>query len=94
MKNAAWITFTLVCFFMAATSYIIPYNALLPEMADTAAEKVKRSSFQQVGFVNGLIIAAVVTQLADKRQRYRRSSAGRAFTINGPRSRRRLRATV
>jgi GPH family glycoside/pentoside/hexuronide:cation symporter len=65
MKNAAWITFTLVCFFMAATSYTIPYNALLPEMADTAAEKVKLSSFQQVGFVIGIIISALVNNLAD-----------------------------
>ncbi|MDN3581801.1 MFS transporter [Mucilaginibacter flavus] len=65
MKNAAWITFTLVCFFMAATSYIIPYNALLPEMTDTAAEKVKLSSLQQVGFVIGIIISAMVNNFAD-----------------------------
>jgi len=36
-------------FFYGATAYIIPYNALLPELARTAAEKVKLSSLQQVG---------------------------------------------
>jgi GPH family glycoside/pentoside/hexuronide:cation symporter len=65
MKNAAWIGFTLICFFMAATSYIIPYNALLPEMTDTAAEKVKLSSFQQVGFVIGIILSALINNFAD-----------------------------
>jgi GPH family glycoside/pentoside/hexuronide:cation symporter len=70
MKNAAWITLTLVCFFMAATSYIIPYNALLPEVTDTAAEKVKLSSLQQVGFVIGIIISALVNNFADLVQRF------------------------
>jgi GPH family glycoside/pentoside/hexuronide:cation symporter len=65
ISNAAWITFTLVCFFMAATTYIIPYNALLPELTETAAEKVKLSSLQQVGFVIGIIISAMVNNLAD-----------------------------
>jgi GPH family glycoside/pentoside/hexuronide:cation symporter len=65
IHNAAWITFTLVCFFMAATSYIIPYNALLPELTETAAEKVKLSSLQQVGFVIGIIISAMVNNFAD-----------------------------
>jgi GPH family glycoside/pentoside/hexuronide:cation symporter len=65
ISNAAWITFTLVCFFMAATSYIIPYNALLPELTETAAEKVKLSSLQQVGFVIGIIISAMVNNFAD-----------------------------
>lgn len=65
IDNAAWISFTLVCFFMAATSYIIPYNALLPELTNTAAEKVKLSSLQQVGFVIGIIISALVNNFAD-----------------------------
>ncbi len=70
VKNAVWITFTLVCFFMATTSYIIPYNALLPEMTDTAAEKVKLSSFQQVGFVIGIIISAMINNFADLVQHF------------------------
>jgi GPH family glycoside/pentoside/hexuronide:cation symporter len=65
IHNAIWLTFTLIFFFMAATTYIIPYNALLPELTDTAAEKVKLSSFQQVGFVIGIIISALVNNFAD-----------------------------
>src|SRR5476651_926062 len=42
--NALWLAITLVLFSMGATTYIIPYNALLPELTDTAAEKVKLSS--------------------------------------------------
>jgi GPH family glycoside/pentoside/hexuronide:cation symporter len=67
--NAIWLTFTLICFFMSVTSYIIPYNALLPELTETAAEKVKLSSFQQVGFVLGMIIAGLVNNYADLVQR-------------------------
>jgi GPH family glycoside/pentoside/hexuronide:cation symporter len=49
MTNAYWLAVNMICFFMGATTYIIPYNALLPELTETAAEKVKLSSFQQVG---------------------------------------------
>jgi GPH family glycoside/pentoside/hexuronide:cation symporter len=70
INNAVWLTFTLIFFFMGATTYIIPYNALLPELADTAAEKVKLSSFQQVGFVIGIIIAALVNNYADLVQHF------------------------
>jgi GPH family glycoside/pentoside/hexuronide:cation symporter len=70
VHNAFWLIFTLVCFFMAATSYIIPYNALLPEMTETAKEKVKLSSFQQIGFVLGIIFSALVNNFADLIQRY------------------------
>ena len=69
VHNAWWLTFTLILFFVSATTYIIPYNALLPEMADTAAEKVKLSSFQQVGFVLGIIVSALVNNYADLIQR-------------------------
>jgi GPH family glycoside/pentoside/hexuronide:cation symporter len=64
-QNAIWLTFTLIFFFMSATTYIIPYNALLPELTSTAAEKVKLSSFQQVGFVIGMIVGALVNNFAD-----------------------------
>jgi GPH family glycoside/pentoside/hexuronide:cation symporter len=63
--NGWWLSFTLIGFFMAATSYIIPYNALLPELAHTSETKVKLSSFQQVGFVLGIILSALVNNFAD-----------------------------
>lgn len=70
VHNAIWIAFTLIFFFMSATTYIIPYNALLPELAETAEEKVKLSSFQQVGFVIGIIISAMVNNFADMVQHF------------------------
>lgn len=68
--NAVWLAFTLAFFFMGVTTYIIPYNALLPELTDTSAEKVKLSSFQQAGFVIGIIIAALVNNFADLVQHF------------------------
>jgi glycoside/pentoside/hexuronide:cation symporter, GPH family len=65
VHNAYWLTVTLILFFVSATTYFIPYNALLPEMTETAAEKVKLSSFQQVGFVLGIIVSALVNNYAD-----------------------------
>lgn len=65
IHNAIWLTFALFGFFVAATTYIIPYNALLPEMAVTASEKVKLSSFQQIGFVLGMIFSALTNNIAD-----------------------------
>jgi GPH family glycoside/pentoside/hexuronide:cation symporter len=70
ITNAFWLTGTLVLFFMGVTTYIIPYNALLPELTDTAAEKVKLSSFQQVGFVIGIVIGAMVNNFADLVQHF------------------------
>jgi GPH family glycoside/pentoside/hexuronide:cation symporter len=70
VTNAIWLAFTMICFFMSFTTYIIPYNALLPELARTSAEKVKLSSFQQVGFVLGMILAGLVNNYADLVQRF------------------------
>lgn len=69
LHNAAWLAVTMILFFVSATTYIIPYNALLPEMADSAAEKVRLSSFQQVGFVLGIIVASLSNNFADLVQR-------------------------
>jgi GPH family glycoside/pentoside/hexuronide:cation symporter len=69
-KNAVWLTCTLILFFMSVTTYIIPYNALLPELTETASEKVKLSSFQQVGFVLGMVISGFVNNYADLVQKF------------------------
>jgi glycoside/pentoside/hexuronide:cation symporter, GPH family len=63
--NAIWIAFTLILFFMAVTTYAIPYNALLPELAQNSQEKVRLSSFQQAGFVIGIMISGFVNNFAD-----------------------------
>lgn len=70
INNAIWIGFTMAGFFIAATTYIIPYNALLPEMTNTAAEKIKLSSLQQIGFILGIILSAMVNNFADLIQNY------------------------
>ncbi|HVV56438.1 MAG TPA: MFS transporter, partial [Mucilaginibacter sp.] len=64
-RNSAFLAVTMVLFFMGATTYVIPYNALLPEMTENSAEKVRLSSYQQAGFVLGIIIAALVNNYAD-----------------------------
>ncbi|HEY0174968.1 MAG TPA: MFS transporter [Pedobacter sp.] len=64
-SNAWWLTLMLIGFFMSVTTYIIPYNALLAEMAHTAEKKVKLSTFQQVGFVMGMIMSALTNNFAD-----------------------------
>jgi len=69
-RNAAWLAATMTFFFMSVTAYIIPYNALLPELTESAGEKVKLSSFQQAGFVIGIIIAASVNNYADGLQHF------------------------
>ena len=68
--NAAWLAVTMTLFFMSVTAYIIPYNALLPELTETSEEKVRLSSFQQAGFVIGIIIAASVNNYADGLQHW------------------------
>ncbi|MEJ5994481.1 MFS transporter [Pedobacter sp. Du54] len=65
MSNAWWLTFVLGGFFISATTYIIPYNALLAELTHTPEEKVKLSTFQQVGFVFGMILGALSNNFAD-----------------------------
>ena len=70
LTNAAWLTFTLLCFFIGTTTYIIPYNALLPELANSSQEKVTLSTFQQIGFVTGIILSAFINLFADILQKY------------------------
>lgn len=68
--NAAWLAFTMTLFFMSVTAYVIPYNALLPELTESSEERVRLSSFQQAGFVIGIIIAASVNNYADGVQHF------------------------
>ncbi|WP_131536081.1 MFS transporter [Pedobacter nototheniae] len=65
LHNAWWLTFTLCFFFISVTTYIIPYNALLAEVTHTPQQKVKLSSYQQIGFVLGIILSACTNNFAD-----------------------------
>jgi glycoside/pentoside/hexuronide:cation symporter, GPH family len=56
--NIAWLIFVLIAFYISTTTYIIPYSALLPQMAVGGAEKVKLASWQSFGYVVGIGIAS------------------------------------
>jgi GPH family glycoside/pentoside/hexuronide:cation symporter len=64
-SNALWLILPLTLFFTSTTTYAIPYTALLPEIAKTNEEKVRLSSFQQAGFVVGMIISSLCNNMAD-----------------------------
>ncbi len=66
--NAWWLAITLGLFFIAATTYIIPCNALLPELAATAEERLNLATWQQAGFVFGIVASAASNNLADLMQ--------------------------
>jgi glycoside/pentoside/hexuronide:cation symporter, GPH family len=63
--NVAWLACFLTLFFMAATTYIIPYNSLLPELTSNNKERIRLSTFQQVGFIAGAIISSFINNIAD-----------------------------
>ena len=69
-SNAVWLMIILVLFFVSATTYIIPYNAMLPEMAHSSEDKVRLSTFQQVGFVLGIVVSSAANNIADMVQHH------------------------
>ncbi len=56
--NIAWLVFMLIGFYVSSTTYIIPYNALLPELAPTSEDKVRLAIWQSIGYVAGIGIAS------------------------------------
>ncbi|MBP7810455.1 MAG: MFS transporter [Bacteroidia bacterium] len=64
-SNIIWLIFTLIGFYVSSTTYIIPYNALLPELAPTSDDKVKLATWQSVGYVFGIGIASNAFNLTD-----------------------------
>ncbi|MCE3225829.1 MAG: transporter [Bacteroidetes bacterium] len=58
VSNIYWLIFTLIGFYVSTTTYIIPYNALLPEMTETSNEKVRLATFQSLGYVLGIGVAS------------------------------------
>lgn len=66
IENIIWLTCMLAGFYISSTTYIIPYNALLPELAPGAEDKVKLSTWQSVGYVFGVGIASNAFNLTDE----------------------------
>lgn len=56
--NIAWLVLMLIGFYVSSTTYIIPYNALLPELAPSSDDKVRLATWQSVGYVFGIGIAS------------------------------------
>jgi glycoside/pentoside/hexuronide:cation symporter, GPH family len=63
-SNAWWLGISLVVFFVTSTTYIIPCNALLPELAATPEARVRLSTLQQAGFTLGIVVSASSNNLA------------------------------
>lgn len=67
--NVLWLAFTLAAFYIASTTFIIPYNALLPELAPDSHDKVRLSSWQSAGYVFGIGVASNAFNIADLLQK-------------------------
>ncbi|MBL7113580.1 MAG: MFS transporter [Bacteroidales bacterium] len=63
--NIITLILSLVFFYLFLTIYNIPYNALMPELAQTSRDKIKLSTWLSLAYVGGLILAAQTPLLAD-----------------------------
>ena len=63
--NILWLIIMQALFYVALTSYVTPYFALLPEMANNANERLNLSTWISITFALGMIIAAQIPMLAD-----------------------------
>lgn len=63
--NIVWLVITLVLFYVSSTSYIIPYNALLPELARDSTAQVRLATWQSAGYVVGIGVASNAFNLTD-----------------------------
>jgi GPH family glycoside/pentoside/hexuronide:cation symporter len=63
--NIIWLSFVLLGFYISSTTYIIPYSALLPELAHNSEEKVKLATWQSAGYVFGIGIASNAFNIAN-----------------------------
>lgn len=66
--NVLWLVAMLIGFYISSTTYIIPYNALLPELAPTSKDKLQLATWQSVGYVFGIGISSNAFNLADALQ--------------------------
>ena len=62
--NVKWLLACLVLFYISTTGYIIPYYALMPEIAKTEKDKISLSTFQSLAFVLGIIISSQTMNIA------------------------------
>ena len=63
--NIVWLVGMLIGFYVSSTTYIIPYSALLPELAPTSEDKVRLATWQSAGYVFGIAIASNAFNLTE-----------------------------
>jgi GPH family glycoside/pentoside/hexuronide:cation symporter len=63
--NIVWLVIMLIGFYVSSTTYIIPYYALLPELAQSKEKKVTLSTWQSIGYVIGIGIASNAFKITD-----------------------------
>lgn len=62
--NIWWLALTQAGFYLFMTAYIVPYNALLPELAPSHDDKIRLSTLLSLAFVIGIIISSQTPYLA------------------------------
>ncbi len=62
--NYRWIFVMQTFFYIFLTMYIVPFNALMPELAGTKEKKLRFSTLLSLMFVCGIIIASQIPQIA------------------------------
>lgn len=65
-ENLTWLFFMQAGFYIFLTLYIVPYNALMPELAETKTEKLNLSMYLSLAYVLGIIIASQVPFLSSR----------------------------
>ena len=63
--NYVWLGIMQALFYISLTLYIVPYTALLPELATSTDEKVYYSAWLSAGYVMGIIISSQTPLVAD-----------------------------
>lgn len=63
--NLVWLAVMLFLFYLSLTIFIVPFNALLPELARTRKEKIYYAAYVSVGFVGGIVLSSQTPLLAD-----------------------------
>ncbi len=63
--NLWWLTLLQLGFYFFLTVYIVPYNALLPELAKTSSDRVTLSAWLSIGYVGGIVVSSQTPLLAD-----------------------------
>jgi glycoside/pentoside/hexuronide:cation symporter, GPH family len=62
--NILWLGVCLIGFYISTTSFIIPYNALLPEITNNSEEQINLATWQSVGYVIGIAISSTTFNLS------------------------------